>query len=95
MLDCGIHRQPLRERMFAGHHDVDVMAAAQAVVHHREQAICIRRKIDPHDLGFLVHDVVEETWVLVREAVVILPPDVRSQQVVQRCDLSTPRQIAT
>jgi len=31
MLDGGVHRQPLRRWMFARHHDIDVMAAAQAM----------------------------------------------------------------
>ncbi len=82
VLDGGIHRQPLRRRVFARDHDVDIMAAAQAVVHHRKQAVRIRRKVDAHDLGLLVHDVVDETGVLVGEAVVILAPDMRGQKIV-------------
>ena len=46
--------------MLAGDDDVDVMAAAQAVIHHREQAIGIRRQIHAHDFGFLVDDVIDE-----------------------------------
>ena len=61
VLDGGIHRQPLRRRMFAGDHDIDVVPAAQAVVHHRQQAVGIRRQINAHDLGLLVHDVIDET----------------------------------
>src|SRR5439155_25741080 len=82
VLDGAVHRQPLRRRMFACDHDVDVMAAAQAMVHHRQQTVCVRRKVNTHDLGLLVHDVVDETGILVREAVVILTPDMRGQQVV-------------
>ena len=93
VLDGGVHRQPLRRRVFARDHDVDVMAAAQAVVHHRQQAVGIRRKVNTHDLGLLVHDVVDETGILVREAVVILAPDMRGQQVVKRGDLPPPRQV--
>ena len=93
VLDGGVHRQPLRRRVFARDHDVDVMPAAQAVVHHRQQAVGIRRQVDAHDLGLLVHDVVDEAGILVREAVVILPPDMRGQQVVQRRDLPPPGQV--
>jgi len=82
VLDGGVHRQPLRRRMFARDYDVDVMPAAQTMIHHRQQAVGIRRKINAHDLGFLVHDVVNEAGILVREAVVILAPDMRGQQVV-------------
>ncbi len=93
VLDGGVHRQPLRRRMLAGDHDVDVVTAAQAVVHHRQQAVRIRRQIDAHDLGLLVDHVVDEAGILVREAVVVLPPDVRGEQVVQRGDLAPPRQL--
>jgi len=44
------------ERVFTRDHDVDVMAAAQAVVHHRQQAIRVGRKVDTDDLSFLVHE---------------------------------------
>ena len=76
MLDGGVHRQPLRRRVFARDHDVDVMTAAQAVVHHRQQAVGIRRKINAHDLGLLVDNVVDKTGILMRKPVVILAPDV-------------------
>ena len=36
MFDGGVHRQPLRSRVFASYHDVDVMAAAQAVGNNRQ-----------------------------------------------------------
>ena len=73
--------------------DVDVVAAAQAMIQDREQAVGIRRQIDAHDLGLFVHDVIDETGVLMREAVVILPPDMRGQQIIQRGDLPPPRQM--
>ena len=60
MLHRGIHREPLRRRMFARNHDIDVVAAAQAVVDHREQTVGVRRQIDADDFGFLVHDVIDE-----------------------------------
>jgi hypothetical protein len=63
--------------VLARDHEVDVMTAAQAVIHYRQQAVCIRRKINTHDLGLLVHDVVDETGILVGEAVVVLAPETR------------------
>ncbi len=92
VLDGGVHVQPLRRRVFAGDHDIDVVAAAQAVVHHRQQTVGIRRQVNPHDLGLLVYDMVDEAGVLVRKAVVVLAPDMRGQQVVQGGDLVPPRQ---
>ena len=93
MNDGFFHRQPLRQRMLAGDHDIDVVAAAQAMVGHRQQAVRIGREVDPNDVGLLVDDMVDEARVLVCEAVVVLLPDVRSQQVIQRGDGSAPRQL--
>jgi hypothetical protein len=39
VLDRRVHRQPLRRRLLAGDDDVDVVAAAQAVVGHRQQVL--------------------------------------------------------
>jgi len=52
------------------------------MVHYRQQAVGIRWKVNPHHLGLLIDYVVDETGVLVCKAVVILPPDVRGQQIV-------------
>ena len=93
VLDGGVHRQPLRRRMFSRDHDIDVVAAAQAVIHHRQQAVRVRRKVNAHDLGLLVGDDVDEAGILMRESVVILAPDMRGQEVVQRGDLPPPRQL--
>ena len=79
--------------VLAGDDHVDVVAAAQAVVGDRQQAVGVRRQVDPHDVGLLVDDVVEEAGVLVGEAVVVLLPDVRGEQVVQRRDLPAPREL--
>ena len=88
----GVHGQPLREGVFARHHHVDVMPAAQAVIEDRQQAIGVGRQVNAHDIGLLVDHVVEETGILVREAVVILLPDVGGEQIVQRRDLPAPGQ---
>ena len=80
-------------RMLARDHDIDIMAAAQTMIHHRQQTVGIGRQIDADDLGFFVHDVINETGILMREAVVILPPDMRGQQVIQRGDFPPPRQM--
>ena len=54
VLDCLIHRQPLGGWLLAGDDDIDVVAAAQAVVGDRQQAIGVGRQIDSDDLSFLV-----------------------------------------
>ena len=73
---------------------LDVVAAAQAVVGDGQQAVGVRRQVDAGDLGLLVHHVVDEARVLVGEAVVVLLPDVRAEQVVQRRHRSTPGDVA-
>ena len=88
-----LHRQPLRRRLFAGDDDVDVVAAAQAVIGHAQQAVGVRRQVDADDSGLLVDDVIDEARILMAEAVVILPPDVAREQVVERRDRPPPRNV--
>ena len=52
------------------------------VVGDGQEAVGIGRQVDADDLRLLVHDVVDEPRILMREAVVILPPDVRCKQLV-------------
>ncbi len=94
MFDGGIHVQPLQLRLFAGDDDIDVVAAAQAMVGDREQRVGVRRQIDADDIRLLVHHMVDETRVLVAESVVVLPPDVRGEQVIQRGDGPPPGDLA-
>ena len=75
--------QPVERRLLAGHHDVDVVPTLEAVLHRREQGVGVRREVDADDLGRLVDDVVDEAGVLVGEAVVVLAPHVRAEQVVE------------
>ena len=89
-LIAALHVQPLRLRLLAGDDDVDAVPAAQAVVGHPQQGVGVGRQIDPHDVGLLVHHVVDEPRVLVAEPVMVLPPDMRRQQIVQRRDRPPP-----
>jgi hypothetical protein len=40
-----------------------------------EQGIGVRGQIDPDDIGLFVDDMVNEAGILVRKAVMVLPPD--------------------
>ncbi len=91
MLDRGIHIQILERGLLAGDNHVNVVAAAQAMVGDGQQAVCIGRKIDAHDAGFLVDYHVDKARILMAEAVVILPPDVGRQQIIQGRDRPAPR----
>ena len=59
-----------------------------------EQRVGVRRKVDADDVGLLVGDEVDEAGILVAEAVVVLAPDVRGQEIVERGDRAPPRQAA-
>ena len=61
MLDRGVHCEHCGARRLPGDDDVDVMAAAQAVIDNGEQTVCVRRQINAHDFGLLVHDVIRRT----------------------------------
>ena len=91
--DRGLHVQPVRIGLLARHDHVHVVAAAQAVVGDGQQRVGVRRQVDPDHLGLLVHHVVDEARVLVAEAVVVLPPHVRGEQVVERGDRAPPGQL--
>ena len=86
--------QPLGRGLLAGHDDVHVVAAAQAVVDHRQQGVGVGRQVHAHHFRLLAGDVVEEARVLVAEAVVVLAPDVAGEQVVQRRDRPAPADAA-
>ena len=90
MADRRIDIEPLPFRLFAGDDQVDVVAAAQAVIGHRQQAVGIGRQVDAHDVGLLVGDMVDEAGILMRKAVVVLSPDMRGQKVVERGDRFAP-----
>ena len=83
MLDRGMHVEPLQCGLFAGDDHVHVVAAAQTMVGHREQAVRVRRQINANDVRFFVHNVIDESGILMREAIVVLAPDVRRKQVIQ------------
>ena len=60
MRDGGVHGQPLGGVVLAANHDIDVIPAAQAMIHDRQEAVGVGREVDAHDLGLLVDDVVDE-----------------------------------
>ena len=91
--DRVLHVQVVQRRLLAGDDHVDVVAGAQAVIGDRQQRVGVRRQVDADDLGLLVDDVVDEPRVLMGEAVVVLAPDVRGEQVVQRRDRAPPRDL--
>ena len=90
-----VHVEVLEGRLLARHDHVDVVPAPEAVPRDREQRVRVRWQIDADDLGLLVDDVVDESRILVREAVVVLTPDVGGQEVVERGDRARQEASAT
>jgi hypothetical protein len=89
-----VHSQPNRGGLFACDDNIDVVAATEAVVRDAEEAIGVRREVDADDLGLFVDNMVDEPRILMTEAIVVLPPDMRTEQVVERSDRATPGDVA-
>ena len=70
------HRQPVRRRLLAGNDDVDIVHRTQTVIVGRQERVGVEGQVDAHHIRLLVHHVVDESRVLVRQPVVILTPDV-------------------
>jgi len=89
-----LHREEGQRGLLAGDDHVHVVPAAETVVGDREKRVGVGRQVDADHLGLLVCDVIDEARILVREAIVILAPDVRGQQVVEGRDRAPPRNLA-
>src|SRR5258706_8254727 len=94
MLDGGLHIEPLPLRLLAGDYDVYVMLAPQAVVSDCKQRVRIRREVNSREFSPFIGDNVEKARVLMGKAVMILPPDVRGKQDIERRDRTSPGNIA-
>ena len=79
VFDGRVHIEILERRLLPRHDHVDVVAAAETMVHDRQQRVGVGWKIDPNHVRLLIDHMVDESRILVRETVVILPPDVRGQ----------------
>ena len=79
-----IHIQVHQVLLLVCHNHIHIILAAQAVVRHTQQAVRIRRQIDPRHLRALVAHHIQKSWVLVRKPVMILPPHHRRDQQVHR-----------
>lgn len=75
MANGRIDVEPLPLRLLSGDDQIDIIVTAQAVIRDRQQAVCVGRQIDAHDVGFFVCDMIDEAGILVGEAIVVLSPD--------------------
>src|SRR5438876_995988 len=64
------------------------------MIGHRKKSVRIRGQVDADDVGLLIHDEIDETGILMAETVVILPPNVRCQKIIQRRNRTAPGYVA-
>ena len=76
----------MRRGLLARDDHIDAVISAKAMIGDPEQRIGIRWQIDADDIGLLVGDEIDKAGVLVAETVVILAPDMRGEEVIQRSD---------
>ena len=87
------HRRELQVLLFVGNDDIDVVGAAKAMVGDRQQRVGVGRQVDARDRRPLVGHQIDEPRILMREPVVVLPPDGGRQQDVLGRDRGTPRHV--
>src|SRR6202030_1891578 len=90
VFDGLVHSQPNRGWLLARDDDIHVVAATEAMVSNAKEAVGVRREVDADDLGLFVDNMVDEPRILVTEAIVVLAPDMRPEQVVERSNRATP-----
>src|ERR1700730_10810190 len=93
MLNSTVHVQPLQSRLFARDDYIYVVPTAQAAIANKKQCIRVGWQVDADNIYLFVHHMIDEAGVLVAETVMVLPPNVRRQQVVERRDTLPPGDI--
>jgi len=63
------------------------------MIRHRQQAVNVGWQIDSRNSRAFIYHHIEESGVLVREAVMVLTPDCRGDQQIQGGDLFAPGQV--
>lgn len=58
--------------LFVGDDDVDVICAAETVVHAGKKTVSVGWEVDSYDFWALVGDDIEESGILMGEAIVVL-----------------------
>ena len=86
MDDGFLQIQILQVLLLVAHDHVHVVLAAQAMIGNRKQAVHVRRKINAGHVGAFVDHDIEKAGILMRKAVVVLPPYGGSDQQIQRRD---------
>src|SRR3989442_10876802 len=91
VLHSGIYYKILEGRLFPRGDEVDVIATAQTVIGPGEEGVSIGGEVHANHSGLLIDGVIDKAGVLMRKPIVILPPHMRRQQVVERGNRCAPR----
>src|SRR5207249_2622135 len=91
MNNCAINIKPLRLGLFSCHDHIDVIATFQTMIGHRKKGIGIWRKVNANDTWFFIDDVVDKSWILMTKSIVVLSPDMGSEEIGKRSDWLAPR----
>ena len=83
MLNSVLGPEKLDMLLLIGDNHIDIVHAAEAMVHHGQEAVSIWRKVYAYYLGVFVCDDVQEPGILMREAVVVLSPDNGSEKKIE------------
>jgi hypothetical protein len=82
--------QPHRRRLFAPHHQVDVVLIPETVRHRAEETVGIGRKVDACPLRLEIKQGADERRILMGKSVVLLTSPCRSFEVVDGTDWAAP-----
>ena len=88
-----VNRHELKMFLLVGDDDVDGVGRAEAVIGDDEQGVRIGRQIDANDRRSLVGDEIDEAGILVREPIVVLPPDGGREKDILRGDRRAPAHV--
>ena len=88
-----VEGEPLQFGLLAAGDDVDVIAAAQAVIENVEQAIGVGRIVNANHFATALQRVVHKSGGLVAETVVIVAPGVAGEEHVERCERPAPGKV--
>lgn len=81
--DCLLHVEVLEVFLLVGDDDVDIVRAAETVIHYGEQTIAVWREVNADYFRTFVCNNVEEAGVLMREAVMVLSPNCGCEEDVE------------
>src|SRR4051812_44327499 len=93
MRDRRVHIQILQVLLFVADDHVHIVLTSQAVIGNRQQAVHVGWQIDARDIRTFIYDNVEKSRILVGKAIMVLAPDRRGNQQVQRSNGITPREV--